>query len=146
MFPFMRYQAPQRLEQAINPWSWMFHTNTSDNQNGFINITTYKSNDPQLEYRITHEAAGYGMQLNAIEQALSVVLDTLPLADMTNEQQQHIKAFRQMMSDIQHEKDNAAKERFSPKHLANFIQDLQALKQQNPENYQDVVAKIKEAL
>lgn len=146
MFPYAPFpQAPKNLQQAINPWSWWLNASASDNQNSLININNYKGNH-QLEHRITHEVAGYGSQLDAIEQVLSLVLKTLPITNLNDEQKKQISEFNVMMKNIQAEKDKALLEQFSSGGIDHLIEQLNALKDKNPNLYNSVTNRIKDAI
>ncbi len=141
---------PENLAQAINPWSWwfdtVFNTRASDNQNGLINITTYKSANPSLEHKIVHEVAGYGMQLDVIEETMDMMIDFLPKSKLSEEQQRIISEFQGMMAGIKARKDQAAIEHVTSGSLENLISNLQTLKDQDPELYEQVSNRLKAVL
>ncbi|MGH1404826.1 MAG: hypothetical protein ACRBDL_11355 [Alphaproteobacteria bacterium] len=141
---------PKSLEQAINPWSWWFdtafNTHASDNQNGLINITTYKSANPSLEHKITHEVAGYGMQLDVLEETVEMMIGFLPKSKLTAEQKKTISRFEKMMSEIRTHKEAAAVEQIISGGLERLISNLEMLKDKDPALYDQVSGRLKEVL
>ncbi|MBX2833771.1 MAG: hypothetical protein KTR28_02250 [Micavibrio sp.] len=146
------FDAPQSLSQAINPWSWWFETvanmnaTASDNVNGLINITTYKSSDVDMERRITHEVAGYGSQLKTIENLIEAMLEPLGDFAKTPKQKEALIEFKDMMARISAEKEKQALEQLSPGGVERFIDNLETLKTKDSALYKKVVSRLKEAL
>lgn len=58
------------VNQAINPWSWVFGTG----QFGFVNINLGSSGDPQVEQEVLDEVGSYGRQLGRMGDAMSVLI------------------------------------------------------------------------
>jgi hypothetical protein len=141
---------PEHLQQAINPWSWWFdtafNTSASDNQNGLINITTYKSADPSLEHKITHEVAGYGMQLDILEETVEMMLGFLPQSKLSQEQKNIVSEFQGMMEDIKAQKEKAAMEQVSPGGIERLISNLETLKEKDPALYSQVSTRLRDVL
>lgn len=58
------------VNQAINPWSWVFGTG----QFGFVNINLGTSGNPEVEQEVLEEVGSYGRQLGRIGDALAVLI------------------------------------------------------------------------
>lgn len=69
--PFQFQLAPDRLWQAINPWSWTF----DGDQIGLINISLGETKHPEVERAVLDEVGSYGRQLGHIGEALEVLID-----------------------------------------------------------------------
>jgi len=138
--------APETLAQAINPWSWWLEGNANENQNGFINISNYKSNNPELEQKIVQETAGYGMQLDVIEETMEMMLGFIPKAKITEENAEQIKRFKDMTASIRKQKEKDLLERFSANSIEDLVERLDHLKSEDPALYEDVSKKLKSAL
>jgi hypothetical protein len=63
--------APERLWQAINPWTFY----QQGAQFGFINIDLGQTPHPEVEQTILDEVGSYGRQLGRIGDALEVLLN-----------------------------------------------------------------------
>ena len=64
--------APQKLWQAINPWSFY----QQGAQFGFINIDLGQTNHPDVEQTILDEVGSYGRQLGRIGDAPFSIMST----------------------------------------------------------------------
>ncbi len=137
---------PENLAQAINPWSWWIEGNANENQNGFINITNYKSGNPKLEQKIVSETAGYGMQLGVIEDMIDVMIAFIPKGKITSDQQRVIKRFKDMTAAIRLQKEKDLLERFSAGSVEDLVGRLDRLKKDDPALYDKVSKKLKSAL
>ncbi len=135
---------PDKLSQVINPWTWWLKL--TDNVNGLVNIVTYKSNNPDTEQKIIQEVAGYGMQLDAIETVLMIMLEKLPDKDITETEQKQIKDFRKMVYEIQQKKQDILFEQFSAGGINKFLRDLEVLKKEYPKRYAEIKEKLEEKL
>lgn len=142
---FQNPLVPENLAQAINPWSWWFDTNVNQNQNGFINVTTYKSGNPKLEASIVNEVAGYGMQLGVIEDMIEMMIGFLPKSQLSPQQAQTIAKFKDMTARIAAHKEKNLLEHFSTDSVDDFVQDLKALKIKNPALYESIAKRLKRA-
>ncbi|MGH1455936.1 MAG: hypothetical protein ACRBDI_04070 [Alphaproteobacteria bacterium] len=138
--------APENLAQAINPWSWWLEGNANENQNGFINITNYKSGNPKLEQKIVSETAGYGMQLGIIEDMLEVMIDFIPKGKVKPEQEKVILQFQEMTKAIRSQKEKDLLERFSAGSIEDLVGRLDRLKKDDPVLYEKISKKLKSAL
>lgn len=144
--PFQSSLSPENLAQAINPWSWWFEGNANQNQNGFINVTHYKSANPKLEQKIISETAGYGMQLGVIEEMVEVMIDFIPKGKVKPEHESKIAQFKEMMTAIRAQKEQDFVEQFSANSVDDLIERLDQLKQDDPELYKNVAKKLKSVL
>ena len=77
--PFQFQLAPDKLWQAINPWTW----NIDHNQLGFINISLGETSYPETERRILEEVGSYGKQLGHLADALEVLIRHFDPAQLT---------------------------------------------------------------
>ncbi|WP_374410042.1 hypothetical protein [Novosphingobium colocasiae] len=77
--PFSVQLAPDKLWQAINPWTW----NIDHNQLGLINISLGETSYPETERRILDEVGSYGKQLGHIADALEVLIRHFDTATLT---------------------------------------------------------------
>ena len=141
----MSFFSPDNLAQNINPWTWW--TKLSDNMNGFINIVTYKSNHPETEHRITHEVAGYGMQLDVIENALLAVIGLLSDTNKLSDAQKNaFERFENLMEKIQNHKERIAMEQFHNGGIERLVNELESLKTSDTELYNKISARLKKIL
>ncbi|MEA3039846.1 MAG: hypothetical protein QOE79_2359 [Sphingomonadales bacterium] len=63
--------APEKLWQAINPWSFY----NQGAQLGFVNINLGQTAHPEIEQKVLDEVGSYGRQLGRIGDALEVLID-----------------------------------------------------------------------
>ena len=140
-YPFT-FSAPKELAQTINPWNFWFKQ--SDNMNGLVNIVTYKSSNPTTEHRITHEVAGYGAQLDVIEELLKTLCNTVLVnTKLSQEQKKTVDDFNHMLSDIQKKKQQIAEEALSTGGINTFLANLKHLKEADKAHYDEVINRIK---
>ena len=71
--------APQKLWQAINPWTFY----QQGAQLGFINIDLGQTPHPEVEQAILDDVGSYGRQLGRIGDALEVLLKHVKLKDLS---------------------------------------------------------------
>ena len=119
--------APKDLVQPILP-GWF---------SSVTNITEQNSSAPDTEREIV-AAHSYGRQLGHVMDALAAVVAALP------DEKRHAKAledFAEMRREIDDIKAKAAARR-----LDRISADLASLKQADPESYEQVAAKLREAL
>ena len=67
--------APEKLWQAINPWSFY----NQGAQLGFVNINLGQTPHPEIEQKLLDEVGSYGRQLGRIGDALEVLIDHVEL-------------------------------------------------------------------
>ena len=75
--------APQKLWQAINPWTFY----QQGAQFGFINIDLGQTPHPEAEQAILDEVGSYGRQLGRIGDALEVLLKHVNLGALSRAEQ-----------------------------------------------------------
>lgn len=80
--PFQFQLAPDRLWQAINPWSWTM----DGGQIGLVNITLGETKHPEVERAVLDEVGSYGRQLGHIGDALEVLIDHFAGADLSQKE------------------------------------------------------------
>lgn len=136
--------SPDKLSQAINPWSWWLKL--TDNVNGLVNIVTYKSNNHDTEQKIVQEVAGYGMQLDSIENVLTILLNHLPKNNLSKEQKEQIDEFHQMLDKIEKAKQDIILEQLSGSNINKFIDNLSLLKEKYPKRYDEIAERLKKFL
>jgi hypothetical protein len=67
--------APEKLWQAINPWTFM----NQGAQFGLVNISLGQTPRPDIEQKVLDEVGSYGRQLGWIGDALEVLIDQVKL-------------------------------------------------------------------
>jgi hypothetical protein len=67
--------APEKLWQAINPWTFY----NQGAQLGLVNINLGQTPHPEIEQKVLDEVGSYGRQLGRIGEALEVLIDHVPL-------------------------------------------------------------------
>lgn len=80
--PFQFQLAPQKLWQAINPWTWTFE----GSQVGLVNVNIGETKHPETERAILDEVGSYGRQLGRIGDALEVLIARLDPATLSREE------------------------------------------------------------
>jgi hypothetical protein len=89
--------APQKLWQAINPWSFY----QQGAQFGFINIDLGHTNHPEIEQTVLDEVGSYGRQLGRIGDALEVLLDHVQFKDAPSKaEEEALTILRAQLVDI----------------------------------------------
>jgi hypothetical protein len=71
--------APEKLWQAINPWSFY----NQGAQLGFVNINLGQTPHPEIEQKLLDEVGSYGRQLGRIGDALEVLIDHVELKHLS---------------------------------------------------------------
>lgn len=82
--------APEKLWQAINPWTFY----QQGAQLGFINIDLGQTSSPETEQAILDKVGSYGRQLGHIGDALEVLLNHVKLEGLTPKEQDAIAVLR----------------------------------------------------
>lgn len=135
--------APRSLSQAINPWSWWL--DASDNHLSLLTIN-HKSGNPKLEQKIVSEVAGYGMQIDLIEEVLSILVASVPKTAFNRQQRETIAAFEEMMERIRATKQQEADASLSPGGVEKLVDQLGTLKRDHPQQYESIRARLRDAL
>lgn len=92
--------APEKLWQAINPWTFY----QQGAQFGLINIDLGSTPYPETERRILDEVGSYGRQLGRIGDALEVLLNHVTLEALTPEEQDKIAMLRGQLAAVRRAK------------------------------------------
>jgi hypothetical protein len=94
--PFQVSLAPEKLWQAINPWTF---TQTGA-QYGLLNINLGNTPKPDLEQKILEQVGSYGRQLGRIGDALEVLLDHVKLEGLTDRERDALAILRGQLAEI----------------------------------------------
>jgi len=122
------FAAPQNLAQSILP-GWAF--------NNVISVTEQNSSAPDTEREIV-AAHSYGRQLGRVIDALAALIAELPKTKRGAKAFAALTEMRQEIDDI--------KLRAATKRLDRIASDLAMLKRTKRDEYDRVVAKLREAL
>lgn len=88
--------APEKLWQAINPWTFM----NQGAQFGLVNVNLGQTPRPDIEQKVLDEVGSYGRQLGRIGDALEVLLDHVELGNLTSEESDALKILRGQLAAI----------------------------------------------
>ncbi|MBV9931731.1 MAG: hypothetical protein JO013_12400 [Alphaproteobacteria bacterium] len=88
--------APEKLWQAINPWTFY----NQGAQLGLVNINLGQTPHPEIEQKVLDEVGSYGRQLGRIGDALEVLIERLPLADLTAAEKDAIAILRGQLAEV----------------------------------------------
>jgi hypothetical protein len=88
--------APERLWQAINPWTFY----QQGAQFGFINIDLGQTPHPEAEEAILNEVGSYGRQLGRIGDALEVLLRHVKLDDLSQAEQDSLDILKGQLAAV----------------------------------------------
>jgi hypothetical protein len=95
--------APQKLWQAINPWTFY----QQGAQFGFVNIDLGQTPNPEAEQAILDKVGSYGRQLGRIGDALEVLLDHVKLDGLSQAEQDALAVLRGQLAAIRQVKQDA---------------------------------------
>jgi hypothetical protein len=95
--------APQKLWQAINPWTFY----QQGAQFGFINIDLGQTPHPEVEQAVLDRVGSYGRQLGRIGDALEVLLNHVKLTDLTQPEKDALTILRGQLAAIREVKLDA---------------------------------------
>ena len=140
------------------PWTWPLGGDVTQwirttwikslsDQTGFININNVRAGDPELERRIIEDVASYGRQLGRMMEALDVVIGHLRLGeskDLTADERRALQDFSDLVRQVQALKDDTRPPRLTVAELDRMLDDLQALKRQDPPAYQRIAARLRD--
>jgi hypothetical protein len=102
--PFQVSLAPERLWQAINPWSFY----QQGAQIGLFNINFGQTPRPDVEQAILEKVGSYGRQLGRIGDALEVLLDHVKLENLNDKERDALAVLRGQLAEIRQVKQDAA--------------------------------------
>ena len=142
------------------PWTWPLGGDVTQwirtswikslsDQTGFININNVRAGDPELERRIIEHVASYGRQLGRMMEALDVVIGHLRLGertDLTADERHALQDFSDLVRQVQMLKGDTSPPRLTVAELDRMLDDLQALKQQDPPAYQRLAARLQDII
>jgi|SoiMetStandDraft_5_1073268.scaffolds.fasta_scaffold111241_2 hypothetical protein len=142
------------------PWTWPLGGDVTQwirtswikslsDQTGFININNVRAGDPEVERRIIEDVASYGRQLGRIMEALDVVIGHLRLGertDLTADERHALEDFSDLVRQVQMLKGDTSPPRLTVAELDRMLDDLQALKHQDPPAYQRIAARLRDVI
>jgi len=88
--------APEKLWQAINPWSFY----NQGTQLGFVNINLGQTNHPEIEQKVLDEVGSYGRQLGRMGDALEVLIDHAALKNLSRAESDAIDILKGQLAEI----------------------------------------------
>lgn len=101
--PFQISLAPDRLWQAINPWTF----NQQGANFGVFNINIGLTPEPELEQEILNDAGSYGRQIGRIGDALEVLLKRIDRQTLSEEDRDAIDALQGQLAAVRQIKRRA---------------------------------------
>jgi len=97
--------APQKLWQAINPWTFY----QQGAQLGFINIDLGQTPHPEVEQAILDDVGSYGRQLGRIGDALEVLLKHVKLKDLSQSEKDTLDELKGQLAAVRQVKARTLK-------------------------------------
>ena len=88
--------APEKLWQAINPWTFY----QQGAQFGFINIDLGQTSHPEVERAILDDVGSYGRQLGRIGDALEVLLNHVKLDRLSQAEKDALSVLRGQLAAV----------------------------------------------
>ena len=88
--------APEKLWQAINPWTFY----QQGAQFGFINIDLGQTPYPEVERAVLDDVGSYGRQLGRIGDALEVLLNHVKLDDLGQTEKDALAVLRGQLAAV----------------------------------------------
>jgi hypothetical protein len=95
--------APEKLWQAINPWTFY----NQGAQLGFVNINLGQTAHPEIEQKVLDEVGSYGRQLGRIGDALEVLIDHAALNGLSPAESDAIAILKGQLAEIRKVKAGA---------------------------------------
>jgi hypothetical protein len=99
--------APEKLWQAINPWSFY----NQGAQLGFVNINLGQTAHPEIEQKVLEEVGSYGKQLGRIGDALEVLIDHAALKDLSRDETDALAILKGQLAEIRKVKQSPKAEK-----------------------------------
>jgi hypothetical protein len=93
--------APEKLWQAINPWSFF----NQGAQFGLVNINLGQTPRPDIERKVLDEVGSYGRQLGRIGDALEVLIDHVKLDGLSRDEADALAILKGQLAEIRKVKD-----------------------------------------
>lgn len=94
--PFQVSLAPEKLWQAINPWTFY----QQGAQFGFINVNLGQTPRPDIEQTVLDEVGSYGRQLGRIGDALEVLLKHVKLEGLNKDEEDALAILGGQLAEI----------------------------------------------
>lgn len=88
--------APEKLWQAINPWTLM----NQGGQFGLVNISLGQTPRPDIEQKVLDEVGSYGRQLGWIGDALEVLIDHVKLENLAPDESDALNILKGQLAAI----------------------------------------------
>ncbi len=88
--------APDRLWQAINPWSFY----NQGAQFGLINVNLGQTPRPDIEQKVLDEVGSYGRQLGRIGDALEVLIDHVSLDGLSRAEADSLAILKGQLAEV----------------------------------------------
>jgi len=98
--------APQKLWQAINPWTFY----QQGAQFGLVNIDLGQTPQPQTEQAILDQVGSYGRQLGRIGDALEVLINHVPLEGLSPAEKDALDLLRGQLAAVRQVKQQTQSE------------------------------------
>jgi hypothetical protein len=95
--------APDKLWQAINPWSFY----QQGAQLGFVNINLGQTPHPEIEQKVLEDVGSYGRQLGRIGDALEVLIAHAGLKGLSRAETDAIDILKGQLAEIRKVKRGA---------------------------------------
>lgn len=88
--------APERLWQAINPWSFY----NQGAQLGLINVNLGQTPRPDIEQKLLDEVGSYGRQIGRIGDALEVLIDHVKLEGLSRDEKDALAILKGQLAEV----------------------------------------------
>jgi hypothetical protein len=88
--------APEKLWQAINPWSFY----NQGAQLGFVNINLGQTPHPEIEQKLLDEVGSYGLQLGRIGDALEVLIDHVKVDGLNRDEADALAILKGQLAEV----------------------------------------------
>jgi hypothetical protein len=88
--------APDKLWQAINPWSFY----NQGAQLGLINVNLGQTPRPDIEQKLLDEVGSYGRQIGRIGDALEVLIDHVKLDGLSREEADALAILKGQLAEV----------------------------------------------
>ena len=88
--------APEKLWQAINPWSFF----NQGAQFGLVNVNLGQTPRPDIEQKVLDEVGSYGRQLGRIGDALEVLIDNVKLEGLSKDEADVLAILRGQLAEV----------------------------------------------
>jgi hypothetical protein len=99
--------APDKLWQAINPWTFY----QQGAQFGLINIDLGNTQHPDVEQTILDEVGSYGRQLGRIGDALEIILKHVKLEGLSQVEKDALKVLDGQLAQVRQTKERALRQK-----------------------------------